>query len=53
MGGIENSKSNYSKKVKKAKVCATLKKKMAYCSEKWTHIKLARQYMREYEYMQP
>ncbi len=53
MDGIENSKSNYYKKVKKAKVCATLKKKMAYCSEKWTHIKLARQYMREYEYMQP
>ena len=45
--------SGNTKAVKKAKVCATLKKKMAYCSEKWTHIKLARQYMREYEYMQP
>lgn len=35
-----------------AKVCMTAKKKTTYCPVIWTHITLARCYVRKYKYMQ-
>lgn len=36
----------------KAKVCMTAKRKTTYCPAIWTHIMLARLYVRKYEYVQ-
>ena len=36
----------------KAKVCMTAKRKTTYCPVIWTHITLARCYMRKYKYVQ-